>query len=896
MVEPSSATYQTGAVALLEDTFSGIDFGMALLDDALDFVLFNEAYVDLAFGPGTAPKVGDNAAELSRAQLERGVFALPEGTGPDTYAESLERAVRACRAEIPMRRADGRSLIASSKRTQLGGYLVSIKDTTDRDRAKAAEEARLQAITAAFDAMEEGVSLWDADLRFVACNDTYMRMVAPYRDAPFEVGLDAQSAIAEGYHSGLHDLDEDVTEAEFVQGYIDWARSHAGPIETRFKDGRTVVTSAKDTGLGGVLVTVMDVTRERNFEARALEMLSSAIESLDEGFALWDSERRFVMCNQRYVDLITPYRAKPFPVGTDIADSTREIVRAGIVNFPDDLTEDEIVADVEAFVTAFGDPREYHYKDGRIVVAAVKPTDLGGFLVIAKDVTEERNSEARARDMLLDAFQALDEGLVLIDENMNYVFGNDAWKRMMYEGQEHNIPQPGESIVESFTKLFESGFYAVPDGMEPDAYLAWILGELAQYGKQVAHASTDGRHFVGSWNATTFGGSLLFVRDVTRAHLAEAELAQQREMAHQTEKLSALGELLAGVAHELNNPLSVVFGYSQMMQGKVDDPVLSERIDLICQSSERAAKIVRTFLAMARQRPAKMEVCAVNDVLRTAIEVSGYAIKTSGTRVEVDLDPGDPHVRGDEDQLAQVFSNLILNAGQAVADKGAEGTITLRTRSTAGRVTIEIADNGPGIPKATQARIFEPFFTTKGVGEGTGIGLAFSHRIVESHDGRLGVVSEAGHGALFRVELATVAPDRADPEPGGAPMLHGHSVLVVDDEDGVAQLIADMLTEEGFRVTKTTDPEAALRLAARQAFDTILSDFKMPNMTGEAFFRALKAIAPENAARIGFITGDALSSQVVRFFDACGRPHIEKPIVRDELLALIQQASGEDVP
>ncbi|MEM1077235.1 MAG: PAS-domain containing protein [Pseudomonadota bacterium] len=881
------------ALALLEDTFSGIDYGIALLDEDMNFVLFNEKYVETAFFDGLVPKVGDNAGDLAVQQLATGSYVVPEDFTPEDMTAGLIAAVKGCQSEIMLPLTDGRTLMASSKRTALGGYLLSIEDVTVRVEAEETEEARRRELISAFDALEEGVALWDADFRFLMCNDKYMRMVVPFRDAPWEVGLPAEICLSDAYRSDTFEIPDGMDEEEWVAGYMSWARNFGGSTEVQFKDGRTVVASAKPTNLGGVLVTALDVTEERNSEARALQMLFDAMESLEEGFAIWDSDMKFLTCNQRYVDMILSYRGAPFEVGTSVADCVREIYRAGVVQLPSEVTEEMIVAEIEHWVRTFGEGREFLFTDGRTIMTNTKPTNLGGFLVTALDITEERNSLSRARDMLSDAIEALEEGFVLCDERMRFVFANSAWIRMMGETQPAALLAPGEDLSGALRAQIAAGFFAIPEHQSQGAYGDWMIDGFTRPGPEVHFSTAAGRQFIGTAHATAFGGSLIQIQDMTDQLALEDELSQQRETAHQTEKLSALGELLAGVAHELNNPLSVVFGYSQMLQGKIEDPVLSERMDLICQSSERAAKIVRTFLAMARQRPAKTEICSLNDIVETALEVSSYSLKTSGTVVEVDLDPSAPRVKGDFDQLAQVFSNLVVNAGHAVRSKGSDGRITLRSRVLGAKVRIEIADNGHGIPDEIQSRIFEPFFTTKDVGEGTGIGLAFSHRIVQSHEGALTVRSKIGKGTQFFVTLpcSRVVPR---PMPVAPSVIGVRRILVVDDEDVVAQLIGDMLTEEGFSVTTTTDPRAALRMAEAEPFDAILSDFKMPEMNGETFFRALEAIAPENARRTGFITGDALSAQVVLFLERTKRPHIEKPIVKPELLALIGRASGKE--
>lgn len=877
------------------DIFDALDEGFSYWDEDWRFVTCNSKYIDYVVGHEQEPwKPGISAEEAIRQGYRNGPLQIPEGVSEDDYVQLMLGWVGGEEKELESVRKDGRIIVTRRKPTSRGGVLLTSKDVTEERNSEV--KAR-EMLYDALESLEEGFSLWDADFKLLMCNEKFMEIVAPYRDKPLQAGDAGEAIIAGAYKSGLYAIPEDMSEQEYVNQWLTWARSQAGPVEAHRNDGKINMVSAKPTKLGGVLITAIDVTDKRNTEAKARELLFDAMESLEEGFALWDNDLNFQMCNRKYLDIVMPFREKPFPMGTPAKEINREIFQAGYVVLPDGLSEEDFVDDLFHWSQNCNGPREFHSKDGRSAILNINPTTLGGFLVTALDVTKERNAENKARDMLLDAFEAFEDGLVLCDENMNYIFGNEVWKKTSFGGREELIPQPGDSVVENLIQHVKSGFYAIPNHMTEDDYINWMMGSMAEHGKGVPYQSADGRHFIGSSHLTAFGGALLIVRDVTKQMIAEEELEKQREITHQNEKLSALGELLAGVAHELNNPLSVVFGYAQMLHGKFDDPTVSKRIDMIGQAAERSAKIVKTFLAMARQRPTKIELCSFNEVVQTAIEVSTYGLTANGTNLTVELDESVPLVTGDFDQLAQVFTNLIVNAGHAVEDKRDRGEITISSHydQNTDHVVIDIRDNGNGIPKEIQSRIFEPFFTTKDVGKGTGVGLAFSHRIIESHGGLLELESSTNAGTKFAVKLRSAKDYETSKNnpPNEIGTKSGKQVLVVDDEADVAQLIHDILVENACHVTVTTSAKEAVRILENQSFDVVLSDFKMPEMNGEQFYNVIKAVAPNYKNKIGFITGDAMSETVRNFFAQSKRPHLEKPIMTHDLLKIVDQLAEQ---
>jgi PAS domain S-box-containing protein len=381
--------------------------------------------------------------------------------------------------------------------------------------------------------------------------------------------------------------------------------------------------------------------------------------------------------------------------------------------------------------------------------------------------------------------------------------------------------------------------------------------------------------------------------DLTALRAAQAEVARSRDALHQSEKLTALGALLAGVAHELNNPLSVVVGYSSMLLELDTDPAMRARVEKIHAAAERCARIVRTFLAMARARAPKRGPVALADVVIGALDLAGYGLRSADVKVAVDVPGSLPPVQGDSDQLHQVVVNLVVNAQQALLARAAPRELALSARIQAGEAVLEVADNGPGMDPEVAKRAFEPFFTTKPQGVGTGVGLSVCHGIVAAHGGRIELETAEGQGARFRVRLPLAAgPAAAAPDPAPPPM-RGGRVLVVDDEPEIAALLAERLRGEGLSVTTVSSGRRALAALEAGSFDAVISDLRMPDVDGAALAAEIATRWPALARRLLLITGDALGADADRRLAARGLPIFEKPLDLDALSAALRRRLAE---
>jgi signal transduction histidine kinase len=279
-------------------------------------------------------------------------------------------------------------------------------------------------------------------------------------------------------------------------------------------------------------------------------------------------------------------------------------------------------------------------------------------------------------------------------------------------------------------------------------------------GNLAARSGLTGRDELARLGRAFDSMALAIAEDISEKKRSAEELERQREALHQREKLAALGSLLAGVAHELNNPLSVVVARAVMLEEE-SYPAAQAAASKIRIAAERCARIVRTFLAMARQRPPERGPVAINDVVSAAFDMTAYTVRTSGIQVAPDLGRDIPPILADADQLHQVLLNLIVNAQHVLQERPGPRRIRVTTRfdQAAGAVRVAVSDNGPGIPEQLRARVFEPYFTTKPSGLGTGVGLAVSHSIAQAHGGTLTLDCPEMGGAVFTITLPVCPPD-----------------------------------------------------------------------------------------------------------------------------------------
>jgi PAS domain S-box-containing protein len=544
---------------------------------------------------------------------------------------------------------------------------------------------------------------------------------------------------------------------------------------------------------------------------------------------------------------------------------------------------------------------EHICKDGSTVWVEINASFLRdtdgqsiGLLGVSRDITDRRKSEEALRQSegkYRTILREIADSYFEVDLAGNLTFVNDATCRNLGYSREELLgmnyrgftaEESIEHVYQAFNEVYRTG--------EPNKGFPWKLirkdGSIGFADNSASLLRSQTGEIIG------FRG---VGRDVTERRKAEEERKQLELKAQITSRLASVGEMAAGVAHEINNPLTAVTGYAQLLVGREDIPSdIRSDLEAINDGARRVAGIVRTLLAFSRQTKPQRKLVDINELIESTLILRAYHLRVNNIEVVTRLATDVLETVVDPGQIQQVLLNLIVNAEMEMKLAHGKGRLTITTEKSDNTIKICFKDNGPGIKPEVMDRIFDPFFTTREVGQGTGLGLSLCYGIVTEHKGKIYAESKPGKGATFVIELPVVTevapPKPAEPDVKKPKKAVKARILVVDDEQVVRDVINRVLTGEGYKVETVDNAADALKKIESKRYSLILVDIKMPGMDGVTLYKRIQKIDKSLARRVVFITGDVMGADTEKFLAETKVAHIDKPFDAEQLSREVQRA------
>jgi PAS domain S-box-containing protein len=510
------------------------------------------------------------------------------------------------------------------------------------------------------------------------------------------------------------------------------------------------------------------------------------------------------------------------------------------------------------------------------------------------DITERKQSEEalqQSEEKYRTILKEIEDSYFEVDLAGNMTFVNDSMCRNLGYSREEllGMNYRGFTAEEDIKPVFQIFNDAYRTG-EPNKGFPWKIirkdGSLGFVEASVSLLRSKGGEIVG------FRG---VGRDITERRRAEEERMQLELKAQSTSRLASVGEMAAGVAHEINNPLTAVTGYAQLLMDREDvPPDIRSDLAAINDGAQRVAGIVRTLLAFSRQTKPERKLVEINELIESTLVLRAYHLRVNNIGVVTRLTTDLLETVADPGQIQQVLLNLIVNAETEMKLAHGKGKLAITTEKSDNSIKICVKDNGPGIKPEVMDKIFDPFFTTREVGQGTGLGLSLCYGIVAEHKGRIYAESKLGKGATFIVELPVVAevelPKPAEPVVEQPKKVAKARILVVDDEKVIRDFVKRVLAGEGYEVETVNNAGDALKKIEGKRYNLVLIDIKMPGMDGVELYKRIQKIAKSLARRVVFITGDIMGADTEKFLSGTKVAHLDKPFNAEQLRREVRRA------
>ena len=536
---------------------------------------------------------------------------------------------------------------------------------------------------------------------------------------------------------------------------------------------------------------------------------------------------------------------------------------------------------------------------GMAIIAARVLYSLGASRRYAQILEDEVANQTRSLMSSLGATASAERNLRLLMEAVPEAI-------MVVDRDGHVLDEnaAGRTLVHAFP--------GEPDASGKRAGFGWLKGPASRIARENLAAAFDGelRRFEVPFQrpdgsegtgqvllapvreAGRIPKVLALIRDITDQRRAQTQLQQ-------AEKLTALGQLVSGVAHEINNPAAIISGFAQTLLLDQLTPEQRETVQMMYDEATRIGRITSNLLAFARAGSKERTLVELNEIVRRTYALRSYHLTTLNITVNLELEDANPKAWANGSEVQQMLLNLLINAEQALTTIPGRRAITIRTAIAGDEgVLLEVADSGPGIPHDIQEKIFDPFFTTKPEGTGTGLGLSICYGIVHDHGGRISVHSVPGQGATFIIALPRDARIRQRTTPAPMPMPAEArepdgklSVLLIDDEEGLRRAVVNFLKRRGMHIVAVEDGGDALRVLRRERFDVIVSDVRMPGMSGGEFLARLRREYPAMVNRLIFTTGDTFAADTSTLLRDAGVPSLVKPYDFSKLETVLREVA-----